>query len=267
MAPFGGGQTVIAYTCSVFYLGHAVARFRGISTMVASTPASFRRSSPLDRLLSEADRALRVLTGATSGTRPNPAAKLRGALPAAASEPLAVVDDVAALTPAESRHAAGLMRVNHVGEVCAQALYRGQALVCKNAAVREVFVHAAVEETDHLTWLAERLKELKSRPSLLNPLWYAGSFALGALAGKAGDAFNLGFMAETEKQVERHLHGHLQSLPVNDVRSRVIVEQMCDDERQHRLTAEKEGAARLPSAVQMAMTATSKAMTTTSYYL
>lgn len=236
--------------------------------MVASTPSSFRRSSALDRLLGEADRALRVLTGGTAGTRPNPVSRLRvPATPVAASEPLAVVEEAPALTPAESRHAAGLMRVNHVGEVCAQALYRGQALVCKNAAVREVFIHAAVEETDHLTWLAERLKELKSRPSLLNPLWYAGSFALGALAGKAGDSFNLGFMAETEKQVERHLHGHLQSLPLHDVRSRAIVEQMCEDERQHRLTAEKEGAARLPGPVRSAMAMTSKVMTTASYYI
>lgn len=237
--------------------------------MVARTTTSFRRSSPLDQLLSEADRALRVLTGSTSGSRPNPAAGGRGRpTPLAASEPLAVVDaEPAPLTPDEERHAAGLMRVNHVGEVCAQALYRGQALVCKTPAVRELFVHAAVEETDHLTWLADRLRELKSRPSLLNPVWYAGAFGLGVLAGKVGDTWNLGFMAETEKQVEQHLDGHLKKLPAGDWRSRAIVEQMVADERQHRLTAEKNGGARLPEPVKAAMRGASKVMTSTAYYV
>lgn len=268
------------------------------SSFSSSSPSSFRRISPLDRLLAEADRALRVLSGSTSGTRPNPAAALRKPAPPAvlATEPLAVVgvstaagagggangglsggvngalntDDPAAsteLTPAETRHAAGLMRVNHVGEVCAQALYRGQALVSRHASTRAIFLEAAVEETDHLTWLADRLKELKSRPSFLNPLWYAGAFGLGVLAGRAGDAVNLGFMAETEKQVEQHLDGHLQKLPVNDVRSRAIVTQMCEEERHHRETAQHAGGRPLPPLARAAMRAGSKVMTTTSYYI
>ena len=256
------------------------------SSFSSSSPSSFRRISPLDRLLAEADRALRVLSGSTSGTRPNPAAALRKPTPPAvlATEPLAVVgastaaganggigvEDPAAsteLTPAETRHAAGLMRVNHVGEVCAQALYRGQALVSRHASTRAIFLEAAVEETDHLTWLADRLKELKSRPSCLNPLWYAGAFGLGVLAGRAGDAVNLGFMAETEKQVEQHLDGHLQKLPVNDVRSRAIVTQMCEEERHHRETAQHAGGRPLPPLARAAMRAGSKVMTTTSYYI
>jgi ubiquinone biosynthesis monooxygenase Coq7 len=250
------------------------------SSFGSSSPSGFRRMSPLDRLLAEADRALRVLSGSTSGTRPNPAAALRK--PAApvvvATEPLAVVgapdpvgtDDAAPsgeLTPADMRHAAGLMRVNHVGEVCAQALYRGQALVSRHPSTRAIFLAAAVEETDHLTWLADRLKELKSRPSFLNPLWYAGAFGLGVLAGRAGDAVNLGFMAETEKQVEQHLDGHLQKLPVNDVRSRAIVTQMCEEERHHRETAQHAGGRPLPPLARAAMRAGSKVMTTTSYYI
>jgi len=223
-----------------------------------SETVSFRRASLLDRVLSEADRALRVLAGSVSARRPNPAG------------PAPVAEEGAGeggLTEGERRHAAGLMRVNHVGEICAQALYRGQALVADKPGTREVFLRAATEETDHLAWLDERLKELRSRPSLLNPLWYAGAFGLGVLAGKAGDAWNLGFMAETERQVERHLDGHLGRLPANDVRSRAIVEQMAEDERQHRVTAEQHGGKSLPAPVRAAMRCGAKVMTSTAYYI
>lgn len=222
-----------------------------------SETLTFRRASLLDRVLSEADRALKVLAGSVSARRPNPAAKA----------PVAVDDPELELTEAERRHAAGLMRVNHVGEICAQALYRGQALVAARPATREVFLDAASEETDHLAWLNERLRELRSRPSVLNPFWYAGAFGLGVLAGKAGDAWNLGFMAETERQVERHLDGHLGSLPARDARSRAIVEQMSADERQHRVTAERRGGKALPAPARAAMRCGSKIMTSTAYYL
>ncbi|GAA4329764.1 2-polyprenyl-3-methyl-6-methoxy-1,4-benzoquinone monooxygenase [Pigmentiphaga soli] len=226
--------------------------------MVAS---SFRRSSAFDSLLAEADRALQVLSGTLAGARPMPGG------PATVAAADAAADADQALTPAERRHAAGLMRVDHVGEICAQALYRGQALTCSEPATRALFADAAAEEVDHLVWLEQRLRELRSRTSLLNPLWYAGAFALGALAGKAGEAWNLGFMAETEKQVERHLEGHLASLPAADVRSLTIVEQMREDERQHRLRAERAGARPLPAPVRGAMRAASRVMTGTAYYI
>ncbi|MDX3904856.1 MAG: 2-polyprenyl-3-methyl-6-methoxy-1,4-benzoquinone monooxygenase [Pigmentiphaga sp.] len=214
----------------------------------------------LDRVLAEADRAVRVLTGSVSARRPNPAGRV--APGSAAGE-----DGEAPLSEAERRHAAGLMRVNHVGEICAQALYRGQALVCEKPATRRLFLDAAAEETDHLAWLDERLRELRSRPSFLNPFWYAGAFGLGVLAGRVGDAWNLGFMAETERQVERHLDGHLGSLPANDTRSRAIVEQMSVDERQHRVTAEQYGGVSLPAPARAAMRCGSRVMTSTAYYI
>ncbi len=222
------------------------------STMTGS--GFLRRSNPLEDLLAEAGRALQVLTGSAQAGRPNPA----GPLPMSGAEE-------AELTPAEQRHAAGLMRVNHVGEVCAQALYRGQALFCRDAAIRTVLHRAAAEEVDHLVWCKERLTELNSRPSLLNPLWYVGSFSLGALASRAGVPRNLGFMAETERQVEQHLDSHLEKLPPHDARSRRIVEQMRDDEIEHRTTAEDHGAVPLPTPVKMAMRLMSKVMTTTAY--
>src|SRR3546814_764013 len=159
-----------------------------------------RRMGVLDRILSEAGRAVQVLDGSVHASRPNPAGKL----PVQA-------DALTPLSPAEQQHAAGLMRVNHVGEICAQALYRGQAFFCGDASIRDVLHQAASEEVDHLVWCRDRLHELESRPSLLNPLWYAGSFSLGVLAGRAGVGKNLGFMAETERQVEQHLEGHLRS--------------------------------------------------------
>lgn len=210
-----------------------------------------RQFSPIDQVLVEAGRALEVLGGAVHASRPNPAGR-----PSAADK---------ALSESEQRHSAGLMRVNHVGEVCAQALYRGQALFCRDTQVRGLLHEAAHEEVDHLAWCADRLKELHSRPSYLNPLWYAGSFALGVVASRASVAKNLGFMAETESQVEEHLDSHLARLPDNDVRSRKIVEQMRADEISHRTTAERHGATPLPAPVKGLMTIMAKLMTTTAY--
>ncbi|AKQ54066.1 2-polyprenyl-3-methyl-6-methoxy-1,4-benzoquinone monooxygenase [Bordetella hinzii] len=217
--------------------------------MISATPL-VRRPGPLDAVLVEVDRALQVLSRSAVAGR---------AYPARAAE--------TALTETEKRHAAGLMRVNHVGEVCAQALYRGQAAVCRDGATRELLREAAAEEVDHLAWCDERLKELGSRPSLLNPFWYAGSFALGVAASVAGVPRNLGFMAETERQVEAHLDEHLHTLPADDERSREIVRQMKDDEAGHRESAERAGGVALPAPVRGLMRAMSKVMTRTAYHL
>lgn len=213
-----------------------------------------RRMGVLDRFLAEAGRAVQVLDGSVHAGRPNPAGRQES-----------LVEEAESLTPVEQKHAAGLMRVNHVGEICAQALYRGQALFCRDASIRDLLHQAAAEEVDHLVWCRERLSELRSRPSLLNPLWYAGSFSLGVLASRAGVAKNLGFMAETERQVEQHLDKHLTDLPLADARSRSIVEQMRDDEISHRTTAEVNGAQKLAKPVRLVMKAMSKIMTTTAY--
>ena len=204
-----------------------------------------------DALIAEADMALQVLSGAVRSKRPNPAAML-----ATESQELDIE---------QKRHAAGLMRVNHVGEICAQALYRGQSVVCKDAACTQVLLEAAAEEVDHLAWCGQRLSELDARPSVLNPIWYLGSFVLGSLAGRSGVPHNLGFMAETERQVEAHLDSHLERLPAQDSRSRAIVLQMKNDEIKHRETAENHGALPLPAPVKGVMQAISRLMTTTAY--
>lgn len=214
-----------------------------------------RRISRLDAALAEVGRALGVLDGSVAATRPYPADP---------ADPMGS-NDASGLSPAEACHVAGLMRVNHVGEICAQALYRGQALLCRDAGTRNVLLQAASEEVDHLVWCRKRLDELHSRPSVLNPLWYLGSFSLGLVASRAGTPWNLGFMAETERQVEEHLNGHLASLPAHDVRSRKVVTQMRDDEIGHRSTAEDHGAHRLPAPVRAAMRAMSRVMTVTAY--
>lgn len=221
--------------------------------LVSPRSAFLRRTGPVDGLLSEIGRALQVLSGASHASRPNPAGPLDGGGPL--------------LSSSEQRHAAGLMRVNHVGEVCAQALYRGQAAVCRDPRIQALLRQASTEEVDHLAWCRTRLQELHSRPSYLNPLWYAGSFSLGALAGSAGTAKSLGFMAETESQVEHHLNRHLDRLPENDERSRRIVEQMRDDEIRHRMTAERNGAHALPRPVKWTMRAMAKLMTTSAYWV
>jgi len=222
------------------------------SSSAAPLRADFRRrGGSLDALLIEANRALQVLAGNAVAGRANPA----GRMPVGGEE----------LDESARQHAAGLMRVNHVGEICAQALYRGQAAVCQDEPTRALLYQAAQEEVDHLVWCEDRLRELNSRPSVFNPLWYLGSFGLGILAGKAGVPRNLGFMAETERQVEEHLEGHLVDLPQNDVRSRAIVEQMRQDEIGHRVAAEQAGAHALPNPVKAAMRFMSKVMTTTAY--
>ena len=208
-----------------------------------------RSLSPLDRLLVEAQRALGTSLGVAHAERANPAGTLR--------DP--------ALHAADRRHAAGLMRVNHTGEVCAQALYVGQAAVARDEATRAQLLAAAQEETDHLAWCADRLRELDSRPSLLNPLWYGGSYAIGALAGLRGDGWNLGFVVETERQVEAHLDQHLRSLPAGDERSRAILGTMKADEARHADHAEAAGARRLPKPVTRVMALASGVMKAVAY--
>ena len=171
----------------------------------------------------------------------------------------------AELDSADRRLSGALMRVNHVGEVCAQALYSAQALTTRDPALRRQFDHAAREETDHLAWTRQRLQELGARPSLLNPVWYAGSFALGLLAGRAGDATSLGFVVETERQVEHHLDTHLERLPVADTASRAVVAQMKEDEARHGAAAQAAGAATLPPPLRWAMQLASRVMTTTAH--
>ena len=210
-----------------------------------------RSLSPLDRLLSDLQRAMDTVAGAPAAERPNPAQE---------HADIVLEDD-------ERRHAAGLMRINHVGEVCAQALYCGQAAVARDGATREHLLAAAQEETDHLAWCADRLRELDSRPSLLNPLWYAGSYAIGALAGLRGDGWNLGFVVETERQVEAHINEHLQSLPQADARSRAILQVMKADEARHADAAEQAGARILPMPVPTLMAAASKLMKSVAYRL
>lgn len=206
-----------------------------------------------DALIVGFDRALRAVSGVGGGSRPVPEVDV--------CLPEGVLD------PRESRHSAGLMRVNHVGEACAQALYQAQALASPNASTRSLLEQAAREEQDHLAWTAQRLRELDARPSALNPFWYVGAFTLGWLAGKVGDKTSLGLVLETERQVEQHLAEHLEALPERDGRSRAIVEQMRRDEVRHGQDALKAGGVELPSPVRLAMRAAAKVMTTTAYYL
>ena len=182
-----------------------------------------------------------------------------------AAMPAGTRQEGAPLTPAEKREAAALMRVNHVGEVCAQALYHGQAATTRTPAVRSQLERAASEEGRHLAWTAERIAELGGRVSVLNPLWYAGAFALGALAGRLSDPASLGFVAETERQVEQHLHGHLERLPPGDTRSRAIVAAMQADEARHAREALAAGGVELPLPARLAMHLMAKVMTTTAY--
>lgn len=205
----------------------------------------------MDRFLIAADSALRTLLATP---------------PAGATSPATAVPATELSAP-QKQLSGALMRVNHVGEVCAQALYEGQALTTPDPRLRAQFVQAAVEEGDHLAWTRERLDELGDRPSLLNPLWYAGALALGALAGRAGDRFSLGFMAETERQVEQHLDGHLDRLPEQDKRSRAIVRVMKDDEVAHAETALRLGGVPLPAPVRGLMRAAAKVMTSTAHYI
>ena len=204
----------------------------------------------VDRFIINLDQALHTLVpGSTVASRPNPAAS---------AEPVE-------LDAGDSKHAAGLMRINHTGEVCAQALYQGQALTAKLQDVRDSMEQAAMEEVDHLNWCESRLEELNSRPSLLNPLWYGMSFGIGALAGLAGDKWSLGFVAETEKQVCRHLDDHMAKLPGDDARSRSILQQMKIDEGKHATAAIEAGGTELPQPVKQAMNLMAEVMKATVY--
>lgn len=210
-----------------------------------------RQITPLDHLLTQAQRALDTVFGNPPASRPYPAT---------------ATPDVQ-MAARERRHAAGLMRINHVGEVCAQGLYFGQAAVAREPATRAQLLEAAQEETDHLAWCAQRLRELDSRPSVFNPIWYAGSYTIGTLAGLRGDGWNLGFVVETERQVEAHLEEHLDTLPPADLRSREILKVMKIDEARHADHAEHAGARKLPFPIPSVMALASKAMKTIAYRL
>jgi ubiquinone biosynthesis monooxygenase Coq7 len=208
-------------------------------------------SLEIDRLIIALDNGLRTLFARAHSARPVPG------------------DDVAEaeLSAAERELTAALMRINHSGEICAQALYQGQALTARDAEARAALERAAAEETDHLAWTAQRIEELGGRKSLFDPLWYAGSFAIGVATGLLGDRWNLGFLAETERQVEGHLEGHLERLPPQDGRSRAILDQMKDDEARHARTAVEHGAAELPAPFKLAMKLGSRVMTRTAFWL
>jgi 3-demethoxyubiquinol 3-hydroxylase len=251
--------------------------------------------SPLDTLISAADRALRALFAPARASRamPVPTPTFRATVPGTAApgtapdtaataasnsssssaagphttENQVVADGPLALSEAEKWTSAALMRVNHAGEIAAQALYHGQAMVARSTTTRELLLKAAREETDHLAWCEARLKELDSRPSLLNPLWYAGSFAIGALAAAMGDRMSLGFVVETERQVEGHLDEHLARLPADDARSRAILQTMRADEIAHGMAAKAAGGAELPSPVRSLMRGTARLMTSTAYWI
>jgi ubiquinone biosynthesis monooxygenase Coq7 len=205
----------------------------------------------IDALLTTADTALRTLFAPPRAAQPTP-------------QPTQAASD---LSNEEKKLAAALMRVNHVGEVCAQALYTAQAFATRNETLRSHFTKACVEETDHLAWTKQRLDELDSRPSLLNPLWYAGAFGIGLLAGRLGDRVSLGFVVETERQVEAHLMSHMDRLPAGDTASRAIVAQMAEDEVRHALDAQKAGAVELPAPVKSLMKAAAKVMTTVAHHI
>ena len=208
-------------------------------------------TSRLDELITLFDAGLRTVFASAVAGRPNPAAALPDA----------------ELTAAQKKDVAGLMRINHVGEICAQALYQGQALTARHAEVKAALEQAAREETDHLAWCESRINELGGRKSLLNPLWYGGAFGLGAIAGALGDRWNLGFLAETERQVEAHLDEHLERLPAQDEKSRAILAQMKTDEARHAQTALDHGGAPLPAPVRAAMKFAAQAMKRTAYWV
>jgi 3-demethoxyubiquinol 3-hydroxylase len=241
--------------------------------------------SPLDTLISAADRALRSVFAPARASRPtpeptplparraaeSPSAPGQAGAATAQSTGAAATDAPASsapeLTESEKRASAALMRVNHAGEIAAQALYHGQALVARSATTRALLMKAAHEETDHLAWCETRLKELDSRPSLLNPLWYAGSFAIGAAAALLGDRASLGFVVETERQVEGHIDEHLMRLPQDDARSRAILQTMRTDEIAHGVSAKAAGGVELPSPVRFLMRNTARLMTSAAYWI
>ncbi|MGC3980002.1 MAG: 2-polyprenyl-3-methyl-6-methoxy-1,4-benzoquinone monooxygenase [Steroidobacteraceae bacterium] len=210
-----------------------------------------RQHSPLDTAILKLDRLLKSAVGPHVAGRPYPAA----------AQPETITEAAA------KRQIAGLMRVNHAGEICAQALYHGQAATARTPEVRDAMLHAAQEEADHLAWCAQRLAELGDRPSLLDPLWYLGSFAIGALAGISGDRRSLGFVAETERQVTAHLQAHVERLPQDDARTRAILKQMISDEMRHGGEALNQGGELPPAPIQQVMKLTAKVMTATAQYI
>lgn len=240
---------------------------------------SMESGHPLDPLIGAADRALRALFAPAHASRPTPGGSESSGPPLepagadagrdlAGHPPANAPDPAGAAVRAEARRrSAALMRVNHAGEIAAQALYHGQALASRSKATRDLLLRSAREETDHLAWCEERLRELGSRPSLLNPLWYCGSFAIGALAAALGDRVSLGFVVETERQVEGHLDEHLARLPAEDSRSRAILQAMRTDEIAHGTAARSAGAAELPTAVSALMRQTARIMTGTAYWI
>jgi ubiquinone biosynthesis monooxygenase Coq7 len=205
----------------------------------------------LDHFLVSFDRALRVVSGQAKASRENPANTVENSN----------------LSEEQQSHSAGLMRVNHVGEICAQALYDAQGRFSQTTAIRQQFSHSGIEEEDHLAWSAQRISELNSRTSILNPLWYAGAYTCGVIAARCGDAASLGFVVETERQVAAHLASHLEKLPAEDLKSRAIVEQMRQDEIAHGAAAQALGASEMPAPVKVAMGMMAKVMTTTAYYV
>ena len=224
--------------------------------------------SPLDTLIAAADRALRSVFAPARASRPVPTPPRQLSAPGNADPVAQPAPQVgSSLSRQDRQAAAALMRVNHSGEIAAQALYHGQALVARSRATRELLLKAAHEETDHLAWCETRLKELDSRPSLLNPLWYAGSFAIGACTALLGDRTSLGFVVETERQVEGHLDEHLTRLPPGDLRSRAILQVMRSDEIAHGQTAKTAGGSELPRPIRTLMRGTARVMTTTAYWI
>jgi ubiquinone biosynthesis monooxygenase Coq7 len=219
-------------------------------------PKSFRTPTLTDMLIGELDRALNNIFCPQPSSRPYPPSLQDSTTTSETQEPH--------LSTGEKHLSAGLMRVNHAGEMAAQALYQGQSLTARDPELSEKLKHASIEESDHLNWCRNRLQELDERPSILDPLWYAGSFTIGIAAGLAGDRWNLGFLAETEHQVVRHLDSHLQRLPAGDLRSRTIIEQMKIDEQGHADMAEHLGANKLPQPAKQLMKLTSKVMTSLS---
>lgn len=217
---------------------------------------NFREYNTIDEAVGFLDTSLRTLFGKPITTsRSNPADKIID------------INSKQTLSGSEQEKSAGLMRVNHCGEVCAQALYQGQALTARDPIIKAKFKQAALEENDHLDWCESRLKELNSHTSYLNPLWYLGSLSIGIVAGIAGDKWNLGFLAETENQVTEHLDSHLEKLPISDYKSRAIVEQMKIDEQEHATTAIEAGAYNLPPILKYSMKLSGKVMTTVAYYI
>lgn len=254
----GGNRDGLLSSHNVVFPGYPFANMQGFSLLIGYR--FVMELSLVDRWICGAEVALRTLSGGSRAERAAPSPAARTTAADRAIEP-------AELSADERRLAGALMRVNHVGEVCAQALYQAQAVATGNPELKAQMAHAAREEIDHLAWTEQRLTELGDRPSLLNPLWYGGAFLIGLAAGRLGDRVSLGFVVETERQVERHLESHLERLPAGDLASRAIVDQMRIDEAAHAAAARAAGGVELPAPVRGAMRLAAKVMTTTAHYV